>query len=100
MTYGLARGRQLDTAGFGLDVSDLPQFEDGRIDPRDWFEHPDRRFELEIGSGKGTFLLQTARLQSETNFLGIEWAGEFFRYAADRMRRHDLTNVRLLRADA
>ncbi|MEM0984571.1 MAG: hypothetical protein AAGI17_11560, partial [Planctomycetota bacterium] len=75
-----------------------------RLDPRGWFDEPERRFELEIGSGKGTFLLQQAELEPETNFLGIEWAHEFYRYAADRVRRRreagKLLNVRLLGADA
>jgi tRNA (guanine-N7-)-methyltransferase len=34
------------------------------------------------------------------NFLGIEWAREFYLYAADRVRRAGLKNVRMLRADA
>lgn len=87
-------------AGFGLTLADLPPLEAGRIDPRTWFEHPDRCFEIEIGSGKGTFLVQQAALQPEVNFLGFEWAGEFFRYAADRVRRHGLKNVRIVHADA
>ena len=60
----------------------------------------ERPLELEIGSGKGTFLVQQARLQPETDFLGIEYAGAFWRHAADRCRRHGLENVRLLHADA
>ena len=105
MSFGLSRGKQLNTAGFGIDIADLPTFDpadpDGsRIDPRRWFDDPDRRLELEIGSGKGAFLVQQAPLQPETNFLGIEVASEFYRYAADRMRRRQLTNVRMLHADA
>lgn len=100
MSFGLSRGKPLITEGYGIQLSDLPPPEAGRIDPRQWFEHPHHRFELEIGSGKGTFLLQQAQLQPQTNFLGIEWAGEFYRYAADRMRRWDLKNVKLLRGDA
>ncbi len=60
-------------------------------------EHP---VELEIGSGKGTFLLRRALDRPDLNFLGIEWANEFYRFAADRMARWGLTNVRMLRADA
>ncbi len=100
MSFGLSRGRELDTTGFGIDRSDLPPFEGGRIDPRAWFEDPARPLELEIGSGKGTFLVQQARRQPDANYLGIEWAGEFYRYAADRMRRHQLHHVRMMRADA
>ena len=105
MSFGLARGRALDITGFGLTMADLPPFNAADraasiIDPREWFDEPSRRFEIEIGSGKGTFLVQQARLEPDTNYLGIEWAGEFFRYAADRMRRHQLRNVRMLHADA
>jgi tRNA (guanine-N7-)-methyltransferase len=100
MSFGLSRGRQLVTEGVGVAITDLPPFEQGRFDPRAWFEHPERRFEIEIGSGKGTFLIQQATLEPEVNFLGSEWAAEFYRYAADRVRRRGLRNVRILHGDA
>ncbi|HMN95173.1 MAG TPA: tRNA (guanosine(46)-N7)-methyltransferase TrmB [Phycisphaerales bacterium] len=100
MSFGLSRGRRLDGAEWSIDQSDLPSYDGTRLDPRAWFPHPERPFELEIGSGKGTFLLQESALRPEVNFLGIEWAGEFHRYAADRLRRRGVANVRLLRADA
>ncbi len=56
--------------------------------------------EMEIGSGKGGFLLNRARQHPELNFFGVEWASKFCRYAADRMRRWGMGNVRLMRADA
>lgn len=59
-----------------------------------------RPVEVEIGSGKGTFLLARAGARPEINFLGIEWARPYCLHAADRMRRHGLTNVRMLRTDA
>lgn len=101
----LSRGKPLVAGQFGLTRDDLPSFDPSDparscVDPRGWFEHPDRRFEIEIGSGKGTFLVQQAPLQPEINFLGIEWALEFYRYAADRIRRRELYNVRMLHADA
>jgi len=34
------------------------------------------------------------------NFLGIEWARWFWRYASDRLRRHNCTNARTVRAEA
>ncbi|MHC4220121.1 MAG: tRNA (guanosine(46)-N7)-methyltransferase TrmB, partial [Planctomycetota bacterium] len=74
--------------------------EQGRVDPRAWFEHAQRPFEIEIGSGKGTFLVQQAPLRPQVNYLGIEKTVEFYRYTADRIRRRDLANVRILRADA
>lgn len=56
--------------------------------------------ELEIGFGKGTFLTEQARSRPDTNFLGIEYANWFFRYASDRLRRHGCRNVRTVRAEA
>ncbi len=56
--------------------------------------------ELEIGAGKAGFLLRRARAHPERNFLGIEWANKFYRFAVDRMQRWRVVNVRLLRIDA
>jgi tRNA (guanine-N7-)-methyltransferase len=56
--------------------------------------------ELEVGSGKGTFLLEQAKAIPQTLFLGIEWANKYYKYAIDRMGRWGLSNVRLLRTDA
>ncbi|HZW09708.1 MAG TPA: hypothetical protein VFF69_07375 [Phycisphaerales bacterium] len=96
----------------GVDARELPALPDaiaedpraGVVEPRAWFDEPGLPFEIEIGSGKGTFLVQQAMLQPGVNFLGIEWAREFYLYAADRVRRRRerglLANVRLLNADA
>ena len=101
MSFGLGHGRTLDVTGIGLAQRELPPAEAGRIGPGYFFPaRPNAPFELEIGSGKGTFLLQEAPSHPDVNFLGIEYAGEFYRYAADRIRRAELTNVRMLYADA
>ena len=55
---------------------------------------------IEIGSGKGTFLLNEAKAFPDVNFLGIEWASKYYRHAVDRIGRWGLTNVRLIRTDA
>jgi len=55
---------------------------------------------IEIGSGKGTFLVNQAVAQPEVDFLGIEWARKYYRYAVDRIGRRGLPNVRIVRADA
>jgi len=80
------------------DISARP--EAGRLDPRGWFAEPARPLELEIGCGKGTFILGEARARPDTNFLGIEWEGEYFAYTADRLRRAGVRNARMLLADA
>ena len=100
MTHRLSRGKQPDTQGYGLAQSELPLFEDGRVDPGAWFDRPDLPLQVEIGSGKGTFLVQQAPRHPDVNYLGIERAPEFYRYAADRVRRHALSNVRMLHGDA
>jgi len=55
---------------------------------------------IEIGSGKAAFLLNQAMAQPQVNFLGIEWAGKYYRFAVDRIGRWGLTNVRIIRTDA
>jgi tRNA (guanine-N7-)-methyltransferase len=87
-------------AGWGIESSALPPPEQGRVDPRSWFPRPVERLEIEIGTGKGTFLVQEATLRPDVNFLGIERSAEYYRYAADRLRRRGLRNARVLYADA
>ncbi len=106
MSLSLSHGKTLEVGRFGFEQAQLPPLEQGPLNLAQWFGFPaeasgaSRPLELEIGSGKGTFLVQQATLQPEVNYLGIEWARAFFRYAADRVRRHELENVRLLHAEA
>jgi tRNA (guanine-N7-)-methyltransferase len=106
MSLSLSRGRPLDPGSIGLTMSDLPPVGDdpsaSRIDLRQWWpaDRRDLPIELEIGCGKGTFLVQQAGVQPNVNFLGIEWAKQFWRYAADRLRRNGADHVRVLHGDA
>ena len=59
-----------------------------------------RPVEIEVGSGKGTFLVARAKARPEVNFLGIEYAAAYASYCADRFRRNGLKNVRMLRTEA
>jgi tRNA (guanine-N7-)-methyltransferase len=81
-----------------FDIAVDPTFPDG-VDWARLFDN-DRPVELEIGSGKGGFLLRRARARPDRNFFGIEWANKFYKFALDRMQRWGVTNVRLVRADA
>lgn len=85
----------LDLAAITVDPDSLPQ-------PTDLRELFDRfaPIELEIGCGKGGFLLRQAQTHPDRNYVGIEWANKFFKYAADRMARWGVANVRLMRTDA
>ena len=55
---------------------------------------------IEVGTGKAAFLLNQARAQPDENFLGIERANRYYRFAVDRIGRLGLTNVKIIRTDA
>ena len=55
---------------------------------------------VEIGSGKGTFLLAYTQANPGVNMLGIEWANKYYRHAVDRLGRWSIENVKLIRTDA
>jgi tRNA (guanine-N7-)-methyltransferase len=54
---------------------------------------------VEVGSGRATFLVNQALAHPNIDFIGIEWARKFYRYAVDRIGRWGLTNVRMIRTD-
>ncbi|MEZ6138015.1 MAG: tRNA (guanosine(46)-N7)-methyltransferase TrmB [Pirellulaceae bacterium] len=56
--------------------------------------------ELEIGSGKGLFLQTAASDRPNHHFIGIELAAKFANRAAQRIAKHQLANVNMLRGDA
>ncbi len=56
--------------------------------------------EVEIGIGKGRFLLAAAQARPDVSFLGVDWANEFLRIAESRAAKRGLANVRFLRVDA
>lgn len=86
---------ELRAAGILLDdaVADRP------INLADIFSNS-LHVEVEVGSGKGAFLLRQASTRPEINLLGIEWLAGYAALAADRAYRAGLKNVRLLCADA
>jgi len=57
-------------------------------------------FEVELGSGDGSFLAQYAKLHPERNFLGVERLLGRLRKLDKKGRRAGLTNLRLLRIEA
>jgi tRNA (guanine-N7-)-methyltransferase len=57
-------------------------------------------WEVELGFGKGRYLLARAASEPAVRFLGIELVAEFFRLAARRATRRGLANVVLLQAEA
>ena len=55
---------------------------------------------VEIGSGKGKFLLELAAAQPECDFLAVERAGKYHKLCCDRAARQGISNVRLVRTTA
>lgn len=59
-----------------------------------------RPWEVEIGFGKGRYLLARAAAEPEVAFLGLEVAREYLNLAHERLRRRGLANVLLIGGEA
>jgi tRNA (guanine-N7-)-methyltransferase len=81
--------------GHYCELADLVQ----PLDVASWFS---RRgpLEIEIGSGKGLFLLNESARSPERLFIGVEAAIKYARFAAYRLARARRDNVRIVRGDA
>ena len=55
---------------------------------------------LEIGSGKGRFLIGTATERPDLNLIGIEKSLHYHRVIRDRVLKRNLQNIRLINHDA
>jgi tRNA (guanine-N7-)-methyltransferase len=77
----------------------LPGQVAGRLDFPGLFGNR-RPVEVEVGIGKGRFLLRESEARPDVNFLGLEWSLKHLRVAKERAERRGLVNVRLYRADA
>ena len=60
----------------------------------------DHTVEVEVGFGKGLFLLNAARARPEINFLGIEILRKYQLFTATRLAKRQIPNVRVACADA
>ena len=76
-----------------------PEDIDGKISFFDVFGRKNA-VHIEIGSGRGTFLVNQAAVFPQINFLGVEWANKYYKYAVDRIGRKALGNVRIIRTEA
>jgi tRNA G46 methylase TrmB len=85
----------------GADLELLLQLAD--IDDVDpvirWFEvfANEKPIEIEIGIGKGRFLVDAADRRPDANFVGVEWAMKYLRMAHARSVRSGLDNMRFVR---
>jgi tRNA (guanine-N7-)-methyltransferase len=86
---------EVDFAPLFREIADLPQpFDLGNL-----FPEP-RQLHVEIGSGKGHFLVTESGFRPGENFLGIEIAKKYARFAAYRCAQQGRGNVRVLAGDA
>jgi tRNA (guanine-N7-)-methyltransferase len=69
--------------------------------PLDWREvfGNDQPVELEVGFGKGLFLLTAAQAHPEINFAGVEIVRKYQLFTATRLAKRGLGNVRVACAD-
>jgi tRNA (guanine-N7-)-methyltransferase len=70
--------------------------------PCDWpaVFHNSHPVELEIGFGKGAFLVAASQAHPEVNYVGVEIDRGLQLYVANRIAKRNLHNVRLAKADA
>ncbi len=76
-----------------------PEDIDGKVSFSDVFGR-NNPVHIEIGSGRGTFLVNQAKVFEKIDFLGIEWASKYYKYAVDRIGRQRIGNVRIIRTEA
>ena len=60
----------------------------------------DAPLEVEVGSGKGLFLVSAAGAAADHNFLGVEIAAKYARFSAARLAKRQLSNAVVLSGDA
>ena len=84
----------VDLSGHLVFVEDLPEL----FDPQSLFPI-NQPLEIEIGSGKGHFVLQHSERNPDRNYLGNEIAKKYARFAAFRVARKQRTNARFASGD-
>jgi len=64
------------------------------------FLRENENIEIEIGCGKGKFLVASAAAYPDIHFLGIDRVGKWMKKAIKRIERNNLKNVLFAKADA
>src|SRR5690606_27062379 len=84
-----------DLFPYFLTIADLRLSEDGKLDWAEFFgnDHP---VEIDVGCGRGMFLVNSSQARPDTNFLGIEVDYKQGRHGAKRLKRRGIENARVL----
>ncbi len=69
------------------------------VDPRTLFTKP-APLEIEVGSGKGLFLLSASEAHPDRNYLGLEIAHNYARFTASRLAKRQRSNAVVISGDA
>jgi tRNA (guanine-N7-)-methyltransferase len=69
------------------------------LEPAALFERPGP-LEVDVGCGKGLFLLNAALAHPERNWLGVELGHRYAQYSAARLAKRGLGNARVVSGDA
>jgi tRNA (guanine-N7-)-methyltransferase len=77
-------------------VAELPE----GVDLKAYFARPELPLEVEVGSGKGLFLASASQVWPDRNFLGVEIAAKYARFAAARLAQRGRENAVVLHGDA
>ena len=56
--------------------------------------------EIDVGSGKGLFLLSASAVRAEVDYLGVELSGRYARHTAGRLAKGGITNALVIHGDA
>ena len=85
-----------------LPISPDEEFLHGHLSLSEIFDPQAARLpvEVEFGSGKGLFLIESGRRHPDRRYLGMERSLAYYRIARDRIAKSGLVNARVIRADA
>jgi tRNA (guanine-N7-)-methyltransferase len=84
----------------GLRFSGTPRLDRSRCASiRELFDN-DNPIEMDIGAGKGKYLLARAQLEPERNFIGIDYIWKYLKIGWKRVQKRGLTNILFFKAEA
>ena len=89
----------LDLMPYFLVMDDVHERYDGQLDWPVFFGN-DNPVEIDVGCGRGLFIVHAAEAHPERNFLGIEIDYREGRRGANRLRKRKYANARILGGDA
>lgn len=86
----------IDLARHYFEREQLPE----KFDLTPFFARPELPLEIEVGSGKGLFMQSASRAYPDRNFLGIEIAKKYTRFAASRLAKEERANAVMVHGNA